>query len=193
MGSQRAKSQTWLNDFHFHSVIWLNLIKYFSACWCISRTNWNTHTHTHTHTQTNKLKNPNRSMIVLLLFWQFVVQSLSHVRLFATPRTAACQASLSLAVSQSLLKLMSIQLIMTSNHLTVCCPLLHCLQSFPVSGSFPMSWLFVSGGQSIGASASVLPMNIQGWFPLRSTGLISLMFKGFSSLLHYHNLKASVP
>ena len=57
-----------------------------------------------------------------------------------------------------------------------------CLQSFPASGSFPMSWLFASGGQSIGASASasVLPMNIQGWFPLGWTGWISLQFKGLS-------------
>ena len=55
-----------------------------------------------------------------------------------------------------------------------------CLQSFPASGSFPMNRLLVSGGQSIGASASasVLPMNIQGWFPLRLTGLISLLSKG---------------
>ena len=53
-----------------------------------------------------------------------------------------------------------------------------CLQSFPAPGSFPMSQLFPSGGQSIGASASILPMNIQGWFPLGSTGLISLQFKG---------------
>ena len=52
-----------------------------------------------------------------------------------------------------------------------------CLQSFPASGSFPVSQLFASGGQSIGAS-SVLPMSIEGWFPLRLTGLISLLFKG---------------
>ena len=51
-------------------------------------------------------------------------------------------------------------------------PFSSCLQPFPASGSFPMSWLFSSGGQSIGASASVLPMNIQGWFPLRLTDLI---------------------
>ena len=51
---------------------------------------------------------------------------------------------------------------------------------FPASGSFPMSQLFASGGQSIRASASVLPMNIQGWRPLRLTGLISLLFKGLS-------------
>ena len=55
-----------------------------------------------------------------------------------------------------------------------------CPQSFPSSGSFPMSQLFTSDGQSIGASASILPMNIQGWFPLRFTGLISLHSKGFS-------------
>ena len=55
-----------------------------------------------------------------------------------------------------------------------------CLESFPASGSFPMSWLFASGDQSIGASASasVLPMNTQGWFPLGLTGLISLKSKG---------------
>ena len=59
-------------------------------------------------------------------------------------------------------------------------PFFSCLQSFPVSGSLPMNWLFASGVQSIGASASVLPMNIQGWFPLGLTGLISLQSKGLS-------------
>ena len=61
-------------------------------------------------------------------------------------------------------------------------PFASCLQSFPASGSFPMSWLFALGGQSIGASASasVLPMSIQGWFPLGLTGLISLLSKGLS-------------
>ena len=69
-----------------------------------------------------------------------------------------------------------------------------CLQSFPASGSFPVSWLFTSGSQSIGASAtaSVLPMNIQGWFPLRLTSLISFLSKGCSSLLQDHSSKASV-
>ena len=64
-------------------------------------------------------------------------------------------------------------------------PFSSCLQSFPASGSFPMSQLFASGGQSIGASASVsvLTMNIQGWFPLRLTGLISLWSKGSSGVL----------
>ena len=55
-----------------------------------------------------------------------------------------------------------------------------CLQSFPESGSFSMSWLFASSGQSIGASASVLPVNIQDWFPLRLTGWISLQSKELS-------------
>ena len=61
-------------------------------------------------------------------------------------------------------------------------PFSSCLQSFPASGSFLMSWLFASGGQNIGvsASASVLPMNIQGWFPLWLTGWISLLSKGLS-------------
>ena len=61
-------------------------------------------------------------------------------------------------------------------------PFSSCPKSFPSSESFPVSWLFASGGQSIGASASasVLPMNIQGWFPLGLTGLISLLSKGLS-------------
>jgi len=69
-----------------------------------------------------------------------------------------------------------------------------CLQSFATSESFPMCQLFTSGGQRIGASASasVLPMNIQDWFPLRLTGLISLQFKRLSSLLQHHNFKASI-
>ena len=62
----------------------------------------------------------------------------------------------------------------------ICC--FSCPQSFPASGSFPISWLFASGGQSIGASAlaSVFPMNIQGWLPLGLSGLISLQSKGLS-------------
>ena len=59
-------------------------------------------------------------------------------------------------------------------------PFSTCLQSFPASGSFPIGWLFKSGGQNIGASASVLPMNTQDWFPLGLTGWISLQSKGLS-------------
>jgi len=80
-----------------------------------------------------------------------------------TPWTAARQASLSITKSQSLLRFMSIELVMPSNHLILCRPLLLLPSIFPASGSFQMSQFFTSGGQSIGvsASASVLPMNIQ--------------------------------
>ena len=96
-------------------------------------------------------------------FYWAVVQLLSCVQLFATLWTAAYQASLFFTVSQSLLKLMSIGLMMPAQHFILCLPLLSCPQSFPASESVPMSRLFASGGQSIGASvsASVLPMNIQ--------------------------------
>ena len=88
-----------------------------------------------------------------------VVQLLSCVQLFATPKAAAHQASLSFTNTQSMLKLMSTESVIPSNHLTLCCPF-SCLQSFLASGSFLLSQLWVSGSQSIGASASVLPMNI---------------------------------
>ena len=73
-------------------------------------------------------------------------------------------------------------------------PFPSCLQSFPASGSFPMSQFFASDGQSIGvsASASVLPMNIQDWFPLGLTGWISLQSTRLSSLLQHHSSKASI-
>ena len=69
-----------------------------------------------------------------------------------------------------------------------------CPQSLPESEAFPMSQLFAWGGQSTGvsASASVLPMNTQGWSPLEWTGWISLQSKGLKSLLQYHSLKASI-
>ena len=104
------------------------------------------------------------------------VQLLSCVRLFATPWTAACKASLSITNSRSLLKLMSIVLVIPSNHLILCHPLLLPHSICPASGSFSMSQFFASGGQSIGdsASASVLPMNIQDWLLLGLTGWISL-------------------
>ena len=77
---------------------------------------------------------------------------------------------------------MSFESVILSNHLIPCCPFSFYLQSFPVSGSFPMSWIFASGCQNTGASTSVLPMHIQGWFPLGLTGLVSLQFKGLSRL-----------
>ena len=93
------------------------------------------------------------------------------------PWTTACQASLSITNSRSLLSLMSIELVMPSNHLILCHPLLLLPSSFPASGSFPVSRLFAAGDWSFRtlASESVLPMNIQGWFPLGLTGLIALL------------------
>ena len=110
------------------------------------------------------------------------VHSLSHGWLFATPWTAARQAFLSAMNSRSLLKLMSIESVMPSNRPILCCPLLLLPSLFPnirVATHFPVSHFFASGGLSIEASAStsVLPMNIQGWFPLGLTGLISLQSK----------------
>ena len=84
--------------------------------------------------------------------------------------------------SRSLLKLISIESVMPSNYLILCRPFYSCLQSFPASGSFQMSQLFPSGGQSIGisSSTSVLPMNIQDWLPLGWTSWISLQSRGLS-------------
>ena len=110
------------------------------------------------------------------------VQSLNHVRLFATPWTAARQASLSITNSQSLLKLMSIESMRPSNHLILCHPLLLPPSIFPSIRVFsnesvllivwPKYWSF--------SFWSVLPMNIQDWFPLGLTGWISLQSKGLS-------------
>ena len=95
---------------------------------------------------------------------------------------AARQASLSITNSPSLLKLMFIKLGCHPTISSSVVPFSFCLQSFPASGSFPMSQFFPSGGQSIGVSASALdlPMNIQDWFPLGWTGWISLQPKGLS-------------
>ena len=83
-------------------------------------------------------------------FFFVVFQSLSCTWLFVTHWTVAYQAPLSSTISQSLLKFMSTESVMLSNHL-ICCCLLHFLQSLLASGSFPMSWFFTSGAQSIGA------------------------------------------
>ena len=114
-------------------------------------------------------------LLNFLLLFSSAVQSFSCVQLFTTPWTAAHQASLPITNSQSLLKLMPIELVMPFNHFISCIPFSSCLQSFPASGSFPISQFFTSGGQSIGVSpsASVLPMNTQDWFPLGLTSLIS--------------------
>ena len=126
-----------------------------------------------------------------------VVQLLSHDWLFATPWTAARQASPSFTIFWSLLSsppwsrwchpTISSSVIPVSSH----------LQSFPASGSFLINWLYTSGDQIIGASAStsVLPMNIQDWSPLGWTGLISLLCKGFSRVFstpHFENINSLV-
>ena len=94
------------------------------------------------------------------------------------------ETSLSFTISQSLLKFMSIESAMLSNHLILCCLLLLLPSIFAPSGSFPMSPCFASGGQSIRASvsSSIRPMKIQGWYPLGLTSLISLLSKGISKV-----------
>ena len=117
----------------------------------------------------------------LISIW-YLVQLFSRVRLYVTPWTAVRQVSLSFTISLSLLKPVSIESVMPSNHLILCHPLSSHLQFFPASGSFPMSQFFTTGGHSVGASvsASVLRINIQDVFPLGLTGLISLQSKGLS-------------
>ena len=99
-------------------------------------------------------------------YFSFVVQLLSHIRLFVTPWTAAHQASQCFTLSRSLLKLMSSESVMPSNHLVLCYPLLLLPSIFPRIRVFSLSQLFTSGDQSIrvSASTSVLPMSIQGCF-----------------------------
>ena len=107
------------------------------------------------------------------------VQLLSHVWLFATSSTAVCQGSLAITNSWSLLKLMSIELVMPSNHLILWCPLLLLPSVFPSIRGFSKESVLC---QSIGvsASASVLAMNIQDWSPLGWTSWISLQSKALS-------------
>ena len=108
---------------------------------------------------------------------------LNYVPLFLTPWTIAYQAPLSSTNSQSLLTFKSLNQWCHPTISSSVVPFSPRLPSFPASGSFPMSHLFPSGGRNIGASASatVLPMNIQGWFPLGLIGLISLQPKGLES------------
>ena len=110
------------------------------------------------------------------------VQSLSRVRLFATPWIAARQASLSITNSWSSHRLTCIESVMPSSHLILCRPFSFCPQSLPASESFPMSQLFKWGGQSTGVSAlaSFHPKKCQGWSPSEWTGWISLQSKGLS-------------
>ena len=117
-------------------------------------------------------------MFVLLFVTSCSVAS--HVWLFVTPWTAVHQASLSFTVSQSLLNSCTLRQWCYITISSSTAPFSSGPQSFPASESFPMSQLFASGAQSIGASASVLPMNIQGWFTLGWTALVSFLSKRLS-------------
>ena len=110
------------------------------------------------------------------------VHSLSRVQLYATPCTAARQASCPSPTPRAYSNSYPLSQWCRPTILSSVMSISSCLQSFPTSGSFPRSHFFASGGQSIGvsASASVPPMNIQNWFPLQLTGLISLHSKGLS-------------
>ena len=127
-----------------------------------------------------------------IIFRFAVIPSLSFVQLFVIPWTTAHQAPLSFTLPWSFLKLMSIESVIPFNHLTFVALFFSYLQSFPASGSFPMSQLFASGGHSIGVSAStsVLPMNTQDWSPLGWTGLISLQSKELSRVFSTPQFKS---
>ena len=119
----------------------------------------------------------------------FIFQLLSHVWLFATPSTAACQASLSSTISQSLLKLMSIESMIPSNHFNLCYLFSLYFPSIRVFSNesalhfrWPKYW-------SLSIS---FPVNIQGWFHLGLTGLISSQSKGLSRVLQQHSSKPSI-
>ena len=128
----------------------------------------------------------------MMLYSFVVVHLLSCVWCFVTPWTVACQAPLSPTVCSNSCPLSQRCYLIISSSAN---PLSFCLQIFPTSGSFPMSQLLASGGQSIRASASstVLPMNIQGWFPVGVTGFDILAVQGtLKSLLQHHNSKAPI-
>ena len=120
------------------------------------------------------------------MFWPSVQFSLPVTSDSVTPWTAACQASLSITNSRNLLKFMSIEWVIPSNCLILCHSLLLLPSIFPSSESFPMSQFFTSGGQSTGvsASASVLPTDIQEWFPLGWTGWIFLKSMRLSTVFN---------
>ena len=131
----------------------------------------------------------------IIQFSSVSVQSLSHVRLFKTPWTAACQASLSITNSWSLPKLMSIESVMPSNHLILVIPFSSCPQSLPASGSLPMSQHFASGGQSVWSfSFNISPSNEHpGLISFRMDWLNLLAVQGtLKSLLQHHSSKASI-
>ena len=118
-----------------------------------------------------------------LVLWHKTLLFTHYVQLFTKLWISACKPCLSFTISWSFLKFMSISWWCHPTISASVAPFSSCLQSFPAPESFPMSQFFASGGQSIGASASVLLMNIQGWFPLGLTHLISLLSNGLSKFL----------
>ena len=123
------------------------------------------------------------------------VSSLSHVRLFATPWTVARQASLSITNSRNVPKLISIELVMPSNHLILCHPLLFLPSIFPSIRVFSDESVFASGGQSIGDSSfKISPSNEHsGLISFRMDWLDLLSVQGIlKSLLQHHSSKASI-
>ena len=121
------------------------------------------------------------------------VQSLCCIQLFVTAWTAACQVPCPSPTPGACSNSCPLSQWCYPTILFSVIPFFSSLQSFPASGPFPLSWLFTSDGQSIGASASVLPMNIKDWFPLGLTGLVSLQSQGtLKSLLQHHSSKASI-
>ena len=136
-----------------------------------------------------------RTCFRVIVFQFSSVQSLSRVRLFVTPWTAARQASLSVTNSQSFLKLMSIESVMPSSHLILCRPLLFCPQSFPASGSFQMSQFFaIRWPKYWSFSFSISPSSeYSGLISFRIDWLDLLAVQGaLKSLLQYHSSKASI-
>ena len=134
-------------------------------------------------------------MIYNVVLASGIVQSLSHVQLFAAPWTAAHQASLFFTISWNLLKFMFIELMMPSNHLILYASFSSCTQSFPASGSFPVSQLFASAGQKYWSfSFSNSPFNeYSGLIYFRTDWFDLLVVQGtLKSLLQHHSLKASI-
>ena len=130
----------------------------------------------------------------MLSLYVVVIHSLSHVQLFGTPCIAAQQASLSFTISMSFLKLMSIEVVIPSNHLILCCPLFLPPSIFPSSRDFSNeSDLCIRWPKYWSCSFSISsPMNIQDWFPLGLTGDLFAVQGTLRSLLQHHSSKASI-
>ena len=136
---------------------------------------------------------PEPLAITDVLIISIVVQSLSHVQHFVTLLTVPCQASLSFTISQSFLRLTCIESMMPSNHVILCSLFSSCPQSFPASGSFPVSQLFIRWPKYWSFSFRISPSNeYSGLISFRITGLISLLSRTLKSLLQHHSLKVSI-